>query len=55
MKKQHRSIEGTVTVLTPEPLVRCLRQGYRPEIHESVLARNMGSSSIRAADGQKMA
>jgi len=25
----------TVTVLTPEPIVGCLRQGYRPEIHAS--------------------
>jgi hypothetical protein len=23
----------TVTVLTPEPVVGCFRQGYRPEIH----------------------
>lgn len=23
------------TVLTPKPLVECLRQGYRPEVHES--------------------
>jgi hypothetical protein len=27
-----------VTILTPEPLVRCLRHGYRPAIHESALA-----------------
>ncbi|HEY2843021.1 MAG TPA: hypothetical protein VGJ09_05195 [Bryobacteraceae bacterium] len=27
----------TVTVLTPEPIVRCLRQGYIPEIHASSL------------------
>ena len=29
---------GNVTVLTPEPIVRCLRNGYRPEIHKSALA-----------------
>ena len=28
---------ATVTVLTPEPVVRCLRQGYRPAVHESAL------------------
>jgi len=27
-----------VTVLTPEPIVRCIREGYKPEIHESALA-----------------
>jgi hypothetical protein len=26
-----------VTVLTPEPIVRCLRNGYRPEVHHSVV------------------
>jgi len=25
-----------VTVLTPEPTVRCLRNGYHPQLHESV-------------------
>jgi hypothetical protein len=38
MKKQHRPNDLTVTILTPEPLVRCIRQGYRPEIHKSILA-----------------
>jgi hypothetical protein len=28
---------GDVTVLTPEPIVRCLRHGYKPEIHQSAL------------------
>jgi hypothetical protein len=27
--------DSTVTVLTPEPVVGCIRQGYRPEIHDS--------------------
>ena len=27
--------DSIVTVLTPEPIVRCFRQGYVPEIHES--------------------
>jgi hypothetical protein len=26
---------ATVTILTPEPIVACLHQGYRPAIHES--------------------
>jgi hypothetical protein len=34
-QKDHRPNGLTVTVLTPEPIVRCLRQGYRPEIHKS--------------------
>jgi hypothetical protein len=33
--KRDRPAGGTITVLTPEPIVRCIRQGYRPEIHES--------------------
>jgi hypothetical protein len=38
LKKEHRPTGLTVTVLTPEPIVRCIRQGYRPEIHKSALA-----------------
>ncbi len=38
MAKLRRQDDLTVTVLTPEPLVRCIRQGYRPEIHQSALA-----------------
>jgi hypothetical protein len=26
----------TVTVLTPKPIVECLRHGYKPEVHDSV-------------------
>ena len=37
VKKQHRPNEGTVKVLTPQPVVQCIRKGYRPEIHESAL------------------
>jgi hypothetical protein len=34
--KKHRRPDGlTVTVLTPEPIVQCIRHGYRPAIHES--------------------
>jgi len=33
-----RPRDASVTVLTPEPIVRCLRHGYRPEIHASALA-----------------
>ena len=38
LEKRHRPNGLTVTVLTPEPVVRCIRQGYRPEIHQSSLA-----------------
>jgi hypothetical protein len=38
VEKHSRSGRGDVTVLTPEPIVRCLRHGYRPEIHPSALA-----------------
>ena len=34
----HLPENHTVTVLTPEPLVRCLRHGYRPEIHKSAFS-----------------
>jgi hypothetical protein len=27
----------TVRVLTPEPIVRCLRHGYKPQVHDSVI------------------
>ena len=37
VSKERRPAKGNVTVLTPEPIVRCLRQGYRPEIHQTVL------------------
>jgi hypothetical protein len=38
LKKDHQPKRLTVTVLTPEPAVQCIRQGYRPEIHQSSLA-----------------
>ena len=34
-KKTTRSSRMTVTVLTPQPIVECFRQGYVPMIHES--------------------
>ena len=35
-RREARSAGPTVvTVLTPEPTVRCLRNGYRPQLHES--------------------
>jgi hypothetical protein len=37
-KRVRRPNDLTVMVVTPEPMVRCIRQGYRPEIHESSLA-----------------
>jgi hypothetical protein len=33
--KKQRLSDGVVTVLTPKPTVQCLRNGYRPEVHES--------------------
>ena len=38
LQKRHRPNGLTVTVLTPEPVVQCIRRGYRPEIHKSSLA-----------------
>ena len=35
VKCEARPKNSTVTVLTPEPIVRCMLHGYRPEIHES--------------------
>lgn len=37
VEKRRRPQDLTVTILTPEPIVRCIRQGYRPEIHPSSL------------------
>jgi len=37
-KREGRPSNLTSTVLTPEPTVRCLLQGYRPEIHKSAWA-----------------
>ena len=34
-KREKRPGNQTLTVLTPKPIVKCLQQGYRPEIHES--------------------
>jgi hypothetical protein len=36
--KISRDDELTVTVLTPEPIVRCIRDGYKPMVHESIHA-----------------
>jgi hypothetical protein len=38
LEKRRRPEDQTVTILTPEPIVQCLRHGYRPEIHKSALA-----------------
>ena len=35
IEKRQRPMDVTAVILTPEPIVRCLRQGYRPEIHRS--------------------
>ena len=35
LRKDRRPGSLTVTVLTPEPLVQCLRRGYRAEVHLS--------------------
>ncbi len=37
VRKIHAPKDRIVTILTPEPLVRCIRQGYRPEVHRSSL------------------
>jgi hypothetical protein len=37
VERRQRPRDQEVTVLTPEPIVRCLRHGYRPEIHKSAL------------------
>ncbi len=42
LRKHHRPPDLTVTVLTPEPVVRCIRQGYRPEIPKSALVLKDG-------------
>jgi hypothetical protein len=34
-RKQLRPAGGNVAVLTPEPIVECLRRGYEPAIHSS--------------------
>ena len=34
-RRDERPKNSSVTVLTPEPIVGCFRQGYLPEIHES--------------------
>jgi hypothetical protein len=34
-RRDARSKDSIVTVLTPEPIVGCFQQGYRPEIHDS--------------------
>jgi hypothetical protein len=38
VKKCLRPVDATVTVLTPAPVVRCIRRGYKPVIHESALS-----------------
>jgi hypothetical protein len=37
-KRDTRPKGLTVTVLTPEPIVECFREGYKPEVHGSRLA-----------------
>jgi len=41
--KQPRPAHLTVTVLTPEPIVRCFLQGYEPEVHASARALKRGA------------
>ncbi|MGC2662186.1 MAG: hypothetical protein WA324_29850 [Bryobacteraceae bacterium] len=38
VRKRPRARDTSVVVLTPEPIVRCIRHGYKPEIHRSSLA-----------------
>jgi hypothetical protein len=48
-----------VAVLTPEPIVRCLRNGYRPEIHDSASHGEYdaggGGDSADGGDDRKIA
>jgi len=37
-RKNDRPSGLTVTVLTPQPIVQCFRQGYEPEAHDSLPA-----------------
>ena len=37
-RRQSRPTRTTATVLTPQPIVRCMRYGYKPEIHNSSLS-----------------
>lgn len=46
VSKREHGTPSVVTVLTPEPMVACLRHGYRPEIHWSVSAA--GTSTINS-------
>jgi hypothetical protein len=34
-RREARPKNSTATVLTPKPIVACIRHGYKPEIHES--------------------
>ncbi len=38
LRKEPRPSDLTVMVLTPEPIVQCLRQGYQPDVHKSAFA-----------------
>ncbi|HEY1753803.1 MAG TPA: hypothetical protein VGG72_00300 [Bryobacteraceae bacterium] len=38
IQKRHRPTDLTVRVLTPEPIVGCIRQGYGPAVHASANA-----------------
>ena len=40
-KKERRPGGLTVTVLTPQPIVECFREGYEPEVHRSFCAVNL--------------
>ena len=37
LKRRPKPEDATVTVVTPEPIVECLRRGYIPDIHSSAL------------------
>jgi hypothetical protein len=40
-EKRRRPVDMKVTVLTPEPAVRCIRAGYMPMVHESLNTAKM--------------
>jgi hypothetical protein len=37
-EKRHRPDRTDVEILTPEPIVHCLSQGYLPKVHGSLMA-----------------
>jgi hypothetical protein len=45
LKKERRPKALTLTVLTPEPIIQRIRQGYKPDVHQS--ARTLNGAAHR--------